>query len=193
MQTDLMRRYILDLGLEPKLYKMFLEGHWYPDFSKYSVYLKKMEESNRVFYEVLMKHTLLSKKDIVFESCSSDEENVSQFLARKSILIPSSYGVGKNSWQSEVPLDNIHYIANGVYTNTEDIVDKLIKYGTFTIGIAGDRKQFDSMKQAYDYYRGVLKLKLDKKHLPVQVFQDTVGKEKVYMLHYRSPYNKEEN
>lgn len=136
----LMLRYTLEILKDGRLYKRFLEGTWYPNFNEYSLFLKKLQRNNYQFANTIKRYHLVKSTDHLIETVFSkdkDIDNVSDFLKRDAILIPSSYGTIHIPNQEE-PKDFIYpscYISNGIFHDTKDIVLEMARGGSFAVGV----------------------------------------------------------
>ena len=183
--NTLMARYILEILKDPTLFNKFAKG-WYPDFSKYSLFIHKQNKNNENFSKTIKKYKLIKNNDKIYETVfSKDIDNISTFFDNDKEIFELSYGTikTKNSLP-EFEYPSV-YVSNGVYVDTSDIIKNILIYGgSFVVGVC------DNPNSIF-YKENIIRLKeietmLKHRKKNYKVFKNDNHRDKTLILSYRS-------
>ncbi len=185
----LMSRYILEIEQDASLFRKFLDGSWYPNFDKYRLFLHKQEKNNLSFAKAINRYRLVKSNDQIIETVfSKDLNSVSTYLEKDATLIQSSYGTIRYQDESiffnEANYYNSCYISNGIFCNTNDLVLKVHRGGSFIVGVCDNPNSIfyqENIKRIED-----LKQLLRKKHISYRTYKQHNHRDKTLILYYRS-------
>jgi len=182
----LMSRYILEIEKDSKLFKLFMNGSWYPNFDKYRRFIHKQERNNNSFAKTISRYRLVKTNDHLLETvCSKDLDSVSSFLGKEATIIESGYGTIKCS--SVIPNTFGYpecYISNGIYHDTENIALNMVNRGSFVVGVC-DNPNSIFYQQNINRIAEFRKI-LDKKKIKYKVYEHNNHRDKTLILYYRS-------
>ncbi len=180
----LMSRYILEVEQDPTLFRKFGNG-WYPNLDQYRLFLKKQQRNNQDFAKLIQRYRLVKKEDHLVETVFSTEiENISDFLERDAIQIPSGYGSIYVSNRFPEFLYPTCYISNGFFHDTESLALQLVGYGSFVVGVCDqpDSVFYHENQYKMDEFEKILR----KKHIPYKKYRNHQNhRDKAEVIAYR--------
>lgn len=183
----LLSRYIIEEMKDNRLFKLYSEGKWYPDFTKYKLFINKQERNNKSFAKLIERYHLIKTNDHVVESVFSKEINsITSYLNINGTMIYSNYGNMKNNANAvKIDLEPFTcYISNGFFNDTRNIALKQINRGNFIIGVC------DNPNTIF-YRENIIKIRcfeqeLHKKHINYKKYEHTNHRDKCIILSYKN-------
>lgn len=188
ISSNQLRGFLLETQNVPYFNEDYQIDKQYIDIALYDKWVNEYNFKNKIFAGIIAEYYKFNSRKKIVESALAEDLSISKYLYAKTQVIVSDISISRPKAKT-LGAGNYHYICNGCYIDTLDHIYDVLKNGSFTVGVCGDKKS-ESFKEMVDYYNQLRELLLKEKYTVGAMECNHSSRTKAYFLTYDSAKNK---